>query len=126
VPESDEETWKELDKIIDDLSAKLELGEKLDYDDINRLGRNKPGKCRPILMKLVRKRDKKLIMAQRKCLKGTNIYIQDDLTPDERAEYNTPRSKFKELKDQHPDASVKLRTHQILMDNRIINDNLFY
>src|SRR5665811_323427 len=54
------ENWKHLEDIINELAIKLELPAKIDYDHCYRLGKyNKSAsKPRPILIKLLRFRDK--------------------------------------------------------------------
>jgi predicted nuclease with TOPRIM domain len=98
------ETWKNLETVIKDLYKKLRLEGTAGYDDCFRLGKPKD-KARPVLLKLIRQRDKKLIMSHTKNLKGSNTYMNDDLSGEEsRIEEGSPRGT-----SQHPAARVFLQ-----------------
>jgi hypothetical protein len=73
--EKKQESWKDLEVAIDELYKKLGIPVKPDYDDCFRLGKPNVGKVRPVLLKLIRLRDKKLIMSLTKNLKGSNIFV---------------------------------------------------
>ena len=69
----------DMEKEIEELTSKTGLP-ITDYDDAFRLGRFKPGSTRPILIKFVRMKDKKLFLKERNKLKGTAIKIENDQT----------------------------------------------
>jgi len=56
-----------------------------DMDGVTRLGRYNHQKIRPILVALTTMKAKKAIMRSRRNLKGTKIYIEEDLTVETRA-----------------------------------------
>jgi hypothetical protein len=108
VAEKAGESWKDVHDIIVDLSKQLGLPSTMDYDEAFRLGPAARGKIRPILVKLLRTREKKLIFANSKKLRGSNIYINDDLLKEKRAKKGQLRPKAKELRKADPGATVKL------------------
>jgi hypothetical protein len=106
------ENWKELDAKLEDLRLKLGLGQKIDYDLAFRLGKPRPGESRPILIKLLRTRDKFEILSAAKNLKGTNIYIHQDMTPEDRKTNALLRKHIKDVKQTNPDAKCKVMTNR--------------
>jgi hypothetical protein len=54
--------------------------ETRDIDVAHRLGKYAQHKCRPVIVKFVRRQTKIEIMKRAKLLKGTGIYINEDLT----------------------------------------------
>lgn len=85
IPESDKE---DTDEVIVTL-AKNKLGVNIDQHDIDRSHRTGPknGKSnrpRPIIVKFVSYRNRKIIITSRRKLKGSGISIQEDLTLNRR------------------------------------------
>jgi 3'-phosphoadenosine 5'-phosphosulfate sulfotransferase len=109
LPEKKNEGWVDLEAAVADLYKQLGLPCNPDFDDCFRLGKPAEGKMRPVLLKLIRFRDKKLIMSQTKSLKGTKIYINDDQSKDERKKLSILRLKERELRKDHPEARVYIR-----------------
>jgi hypothetical protein len=56
----------------------LGIPENTEIDDRFRLGRPTGAKVRPILLKLTKSKDKKLIFSNCKKLKGTKVFINGD------------------------------------------------
>jgi hypothetical protein len=84
IPESTgKETFLERGKIFEDLISKLGLTD-ICYDEVRRLGLSNPSRPRPLLVKLVKLKDKFCIMQAKKNLKGQKIFINYDLPPEER------------------------------------------
>jgi hypothetical protein len=92
VSESATEQWTEVDVQIANIASKLGIAE-IDYDQAFRLGKKTAGKVRPILVKLLRTRDRFQIMGLRNRLKGTKIFINDDKDPQERQKDSILRKK---------------------------------
>jgi hypothetical protein len=115
IPEKKDESWKELENA--DFYLKLGITDKPDYDDCFRLGKRTTGKPRPILLKLIRQRDKTNIMSRRKQLKGTSIFANDDNPKEVRKQLSLLRLKEKQLRQQYPDARIWTR-NQILIFTR--------
>jgi len=116
IPETASEKWKDIDGKILDLSNKLGL--KIDYDHAFRLG--KPSRAnRPILLKLLRMKDKIEIIGSRRKLKGTGIYLNDDLNPEDRKTNSLLLQKMKELKTANPHARVAIKKSKIHYDDSI-------
>ena len=76
-------------------TAILEL---LDEDSIaraHRVGRKTPGKSRPVLMQLMRARDKLTFLGARKEFKKKRLGVSNDLTPLQREMVAQPRAEGK-------------------------------
>jgi len=83
-------------KIMEKLAEKLRI-DKIDYTDCYRVGR--PGNPnRSLLVKCLRKGDKHNIFANAKELKGSNIYINHDLTASQRKIEKMLRDHLKQMK----------------------------
>jgi hypothetical protein len=132
IPEKRGETWKETELHIQELFKKLGIPENTEIDDCFRLGRPTGGKVRPILLKLTKSRDKKLIFSNCKKLKGTKVFINEDLTKEQRVANGILRKKQKELRESNPTATINIRngrltyrdgmtfrTFQVTADNNI-------
>ncbi len=82
-----------------DLTVKLGIS-GTDFEEVKRLGRpglSNPGTIRPLLVKLVKMCDKIKIMRAKVKLKGTKIYIDDHLSPEEQRKHAILRKKLEEL-----------------------------
>ena len=108
LPEKINEQWSDRERVVSDFGKKLGL-ENLDYDVCFRLGKIFPGKNRPLLLKLLRQRDKQAIMSNVLKLKGTRITIKDDLTPEERMCEGLLRIHALDYKKEHPNCKFKIR-----------------
>jgi len=98
LPETEKETLGEQLKATDALLSKMDMKNVL-IDDLFRLGRKTPNtKARPLLVKFVRKIDKKLVLStgRRKLMKG-DPRIDDDKSPMDRAIERKLFEKFKEV-----------------------------
>lgn len=89
------------------------LGEKLqinlsnkDFSNCFRLGK-KGNRSRPILIEVLSNFSKQLIIRQRAKLRGTNIFINEDLIPEDRNERKVLVKALKEARDQNLNASLK-------------------
>jgi hypothetical protein len=110
----EKESWKDIEELISSLAAKLGIA-KIDYNNAFRLG--KLGTKRPIKIELMRFRDKQEIMSKSSALKGTNVSINDDLTPMERKARALLRAKRKQLQETLPSAHFTLRNEFLLVRN---------
>ncbi len=81
VTESPGETWTETEeKVQKILMEKLQL-QKVEVERTHRAGKPSGGdRPRPIVIKLLRYKDREAILQRAKSLKGTNIYINEDFT----------------------------------------------
>ncbi|XP_065665636.1 uncharacterized protein LOC136087058 [Hydra vulgaris] len=78
ITESINETWDEIeDKALKLFSNTLKVNE-VEIDRAHRTGYKKEGRPRNIIMKLLRYKDKVKILKEAHCLKGLNIYINED------------------------------------------------
>jgi hypothetical protein len=99
LPEIANENIQNRVTLVKDLTVKLGLS-GTDFEEVRRLGRpglSNPGRTRPLLVKLVKMNDKIAIMKSKAKLKGTKIYIDDHLTPEEQRKHAILRKKLKEL-----------------------------
>jgi hypothetical protein len=119
--EKKDETWKDLGTAITDFYTQLGITEKPDYDDCYRIGKPVAGKERPVMLKLLRQRDKKLIMSHRKNLKGTLIFVNDDQPKDVRKKLSVLRSKERDLRKQYPGARIFIRNQTLILKDRSIS-----
>lgn len=109
VPESNgsEENLEGIVREIVEKQVGVELRTE-DVDGVNRLGRIKSnGRMRPVLLKVSNKRKKTEIMRNRKNLRGTKIFLQDDLS-----EYTREREKalvpfMKEKRNEGRKATIR-------------------
>lgn len=111
IPEKENETFKDRDKIIHELAYQLKMN-GIDYDECKRVGRSQ---TRPLWVKLVRTTDKFEIMAARFNLKGSKIVIYDDLSPDERKIQGLLKAKMRELKDGNKDLKCRVTYDRLLI-----------
>jgi hypothetical protein len=109
LPEVANEKWQDLDKAIVDLRTQMGLSKDFDYDDVFRVGKPRVGHTRPVLMKLVRLRDKKLMMSKRGTLKGTKIFLSDDVPKDTRIKDGILRQAAKKLQQDFAGSKSQIR-----------------
>jgi hypothetical protein len=108
------------------LSKQLGLPSTTDYDEAFRLGPAARNKIRTILVKLLRTQQKKLIFANSKKLRGSNICINDDLSKEERAKKGQLRQKANELRKVDPGATVKLTNSSLFFKSATSKAVYFY
>jgi polyhydroxyalkanoate synthesis regulator phasin len=113
LPESPNEKWQELDAAIETLRKKMGLLEKIDYDDAFRVGKPRNGHTRAVVLKLMRLQDKKLMMSKKGSLKGTNIFINNDINKEDRIKESILRKVSKSLLKDNPGSSTQLRRGQL-------------
>jgi hypothetical protein len=116
IPHKKDETWKDLELVLKDVFMKLKINEKLDYDEWYRIGPYS-STTRPIMLKLLRQKDKKMIMANRKNLKGTTIYINDDNPKDVRKKLAILRSRERQLRIENPTSKIFIRNQVLIYRN---------
>jgi len=96
---------------------KLGLKEPILVDDCFRLGKSKPGQSWPILVKLVRHIDKKLILdvAFKAKTNAKKIYFNNDLTPLQQQQQKALRTKIQELQLQDKDIRGNIRGNTLVI-----------
>ncbi|XP_065678091.1 uncharacterized protein LOC136093101 [Hydra vulgaris] len=78
ITENVNKTWEETeDKVLKLFSKTLEVNE-VEIERAHRIGYEKDGKTRTIILKLLRFKDKAKILKEAHRLKGLNIYINED------------------------------------------------
>jgi len=129
IKEETQENWKTRAQIISDLANKLGIT-SIDYDEAKRIGfRKNPAKDRPMLIRLVRMHDKQEIMSQRSKLKGTKIFINDDLSAEDRKIQSIMRLKVAEIRKTRPTAQFRFHfktftcTEGSITEHYEVNDN---
>jgi hypothetical protein len=108
VPEKTDETFRDRDAEIERISKLLKLN-KMDYSEAIRLGKKLQDKSRPLLIKLMRFREKAEIQSKSSLLKGSGISISDDLSPDERKVRGLLNAKRKAIMNDDKKAQCKIR-----------------
>lgn len=109
IPEDEGEEVDDLLMKANDIFEKMGI-HGVEVDDIYRIGRKKAnGKPRPLLVKLLRNYQKRSVMKEKKQLKGEKIYINDDLTFDERKVEKALRDKYRDLSKGSKDYRMGIR-----------------
>jgi len=101
---------------IDQLAKKLGL-KLIDYDNAYRIPSKfkKPNTPLPMIIKLVRLVDKFEIMSLRHKLHPEKIYINDDLSPDERKVQAILRKSSQDARNQRPDCKTKIQRNKLII-----------
>jgi hypothetical protein len=115
IPEVQNESNEDRDAEIEKLSTTLQVP-KPDYDYAFRVGKRVAGRERPLLIRFLRLRDKWLIMQSTSKLKGTKIYINDDLTHEERYQQSFLRKKRMELTKADRSIKTKIRNNKLVVE----------
>ena len=113
--EQDFEGFAQRDKIIEDLSNRLKVP-KIDYDYAVRVGKKIPNQDRRLLVRFVRHRDKMSIMAAARQLEGTKIYINHDLTLQQRKYQALLRRKKADILKIYPQAKCRIQQGKMIVD----------
>jgi hypothetical protein len=106
--EKDGETFKDRDFEVDKLAKTLKIG-SMDYSESFRLGKQQKGKSRPMLIKMVRFRDKAEILSKWKLLQGTGVSIKDDLSVEERKVRGILSARCREIQQGDKSAKCQIR-----------------
>lgn len=119
IVEEDEETDLEiLSKIIDILKERLKINLSIkDFSNCFRLG-VKNNRSRPILVELLSQLHKRDILRHRSSLKGTNIFINEDLSTEARKERKILLEEVKRARPNNKKA--------ILKGNKVLIDGVLY
>lgn len=116
IPEENgnEETWEACAVKVTQLSTQLNVEiKKTDIVRAHRLGRPTDGKTRPIIAKLASWNLKERVMANKKNMKGTNLFIDEDYASETIEEIKHLREAAKRIRDEGKYAAVifnKLKT----------------
>jgi hypothetical protein len=107
--ETNSETRDDIAKVVEGLSNSLKIG-TIDYDDAFRLGQRKNGLTRPLIIKLIRYRDKQAIFAGAKNLQGTKISITNDKSKETRIAELSLKKKKADILKHNPKVKCTLRS----------------
>ncbi|KAI5734481.1 hypothetical protein M8J77_006986 [Diaphorina citri] len=127
--EDDNENFTTLkDKVNWLFNEKMELNIKIEeIDDFFRLGKKRDeGKIRPIIIKMISSWRKNEIMNNRRKLKGTRIFIENDMSEEEMEEKKNMIAEMRELKSKGHDAYIKGRTLIVKKENERKNGERSY
>jgi len=118
--EEDDEKRETLLTELQDLWTKLQVN--VQVCDAYRIGRKVKDKSRPILVKLGSEREKWEILRNGKLLKGTNIFINPDLIPEDRMKEAKLRAKLKKLKEDEAKIRGNIRNGILVtrLDDKIV------
>jgi len=114
--EADNETDENRMEIITKMFEHMEVGAVL-LGDVYRIGIKKPNKHPPLLVKFVTMIDKKKVMKNRGKLRGSNAYLDDDLTKTEQEIQKILIAKGKELKATNKEIKLSVRFGKLYIDN---------
>lgn len=95
-------------KAIDDLCDGVGIPKVL-IDDVFRMGKKKGSSPRPLLLKLSLMVDKKRLMKTEKNVRSEKIYLNDDLSHQERIDCGLLRAHFKTMKTTRDNISYSIR-----------------
>ncbi|KAI5733057.1 hypothetical protein M8J76_007153 [Diaphorina citri] len=121
VAEKETESFEDLEKIISNvINTTMECNlRKEEIDDFFRLGKktgNGNNRPRPILMKLISFWRKREIISKASKLKGTNIFLANDWSPEHSEELKKLRAEMKDLKNRGH--TVKIRGLSLIVDGK--------
>jgi hypothetical protein len=108
--------YEDIEKTIESLSNTLRIP-TIDYDDAFRLGQPKSGQNRPLIIKLMRYKDKQRIFAAANNLKGTRISISNDKSKELRISDASLRKKKTEILKSFPSAKCQIRNQKLMVTN---------
>lgn len=92
---------------------------KSDISTTYRVGRETNGRTRPIIVKFLSQKIKKEVMDNKRNLKGSNIYINNDMNAEDRKEAQEARYIFKWLKAEGRDVSI--RGSKLILDGKSLS-----
>ncbi len=95
---------------VNELCDKIGI-DKILVDDVYRVGKKGGTKDRPLIVKCALMVDKKRLMKASKSLRKESIYLNDDLSQEERIASGKLRAHFKVLKKASPDISYSFRNN---------------
>lgn len=110
ITEETQENFNDLKQKIDWLfNTKMELGIKREeIDEFFRLGKKNDSKRnRPIIVKMISSWRKTEIMMNKRKLKGTRIFIENDMNEEEMKEKKNMLTEMKDLKSKGHDAYIR-------------------
>jgi hypothetical protein len=110
------ENHTDIAKAIEGLSKSLKLP-TIDYDDAYRLGHAKKGSTRPLIIKLIRYRDKQQIFNAAKNLKGSKLSISNDKSKSSRIAEAALRKKKADIMKQFPRAKCQIRNLKLQVED---------
>ena len=116
LPEESEENWEQTSKKVQDLvKNKLGINQSVTIERAHRVGKRVSSKPRTIVAKFLRFGDRDNIVRNSKKLKGTNLFINEDLCEGSRA---IRREKLPKLKEARAAGKIAYFSHT----NLIIRD----
>jgi SepF-like predicted cell division protein (DUF552 family) len=124
IPEISGETT-DVHKVIEGLSNSLKIAQ-IDYNDAFRIRKYNKDKARPLLIKLLRYRDKQAIFNAAKNLKGSSISISTDKTKEARIADAALRRKKSEIQTSHPHVKLYFRNQKLIVKDGSVTTTLCY
>lgn len=119
----DEQSINELEeKVLDLISNKLKINFNLDeIDYVTRISKRRSDSSpRPVIVALTTWRKKRLILSKAFTLKEYKIYIDHDLTPDERNERKILKEQASEYRKKG--YKVKIKNNKLSINGKISNN----
>lgn len=117
----------ELEKMVIDLiknELQVEIGEG-DIDNVSRMGKDPiVGKSRPVLLRLLAEKRKKKILENKNKLKGSEIFIEPDLSKEKLAQNYEQRSKKRETSKKSKKVDKNKRRRSAEDSNGHLNNKI--
>ena len=119
LPENDQENWEQSEnKVRKLLKEKLGFEDSLQIERAHRIGKPQFGKVRPIVAKFLRFSDRSVILRNSNKLKGSNIYINEDLCENS---LEIRRGKLPELKLARSQGKIAYFVHtKLVIKDRLV------
>jgi hypothetical protein len=100
------------------ITTTLKITENIEFDSLYRMGRPRDGVSRPIIMELIKLKDRYELLKAKRNLKGTKIYLDVMLTERGARMEKQLRDKGKELKRANGDIKFFVRNGTLTIDNK--------
>ena len=115
----DEDIYRELEKLF---SEDLQIQDTITIDIAHRLGEKRQNSTRPIVARLLHRKDKSKIFSKVKLLKGKPIHINPQLPDEIRTNQFLLRSEMKEIKNKEPTAKVVVSDEKLIVNGTVKRD----
>jgi hypothetical protein len=108
---------------VNDLLREVGIKESVPINDIYRIGRQGHSYTMPMMVKIVRHIDKRMLMEKRSLLRAKKIFLNDDLTQLEQFNKKLLKTHLKAMKVKDPSirGSIRRNSLHIKKDGYVIN-----
>lgn len=122
IPETKQETWKvSEEKVLSVLKTNMGFTDDPPIERAHRVGSANPRKTRPIVVKFLNFKDRDTVLRNGKKLRGTSVYVRDDLSEKVLARR---RSQMDLLKEARQEGKIAYFNYDRLIIRERLADNL--